>query len=72
MLLVFALVAIDPRVRDYVGTFIGGATPAAAGRGLQDVFSVIVMAVRDQSIDHAPMMIFVVAATVLFLGMVRT
>ena len=75
LLLVSGLVLVDPRVREHVVKFIGKSGPsAAAGVTTQfaDVTSAIVIAARDQSIDHAPMMIFVVVATVLFLAMFRS
>jgi hypothetical protein len=36
-----------------------------------DVAGVLVMAARDQSLDHAPLAVFVVAATALVLAMLR-
>jgi hypothetical protein len=36
-----------------------------------DVTGILLLAVRDQSIDNAPMAVFVVAATALVLAMLR-
>ena len=67
-----ALATVDPRVRDKVGGVLSGAdglTPF--GDRITDVGSVIVTAIRHQSIDNAPMMIFAVVGAVLFLFMFR-
>ena len=76
LIIVMALASIDPRVRDHVRSFISApTTPAAAidaGNQLEEMASTLLLVARDQSIDHAPMMVFVVIATVLFLAMVRT
>ena len=75
LLLVSGLVLIDPRVREHVTTFIGSSGPSAAlgvSTHFADVTTAIVLAARDQSIGHAPLMIFVVVATVLFLAMFRS
>ena len=68
------LVSIDVRVREAIyamltspssGTTAGSGTWGAVGSTLVD-------AVVRQSIDHAPMMVFVVVGAVLLLCMVRT
>ena len=70
-----ALMAVDGRVREQVSNVLSGATStqavASAGGELQHVAGILFSAARDQSIDHAPMVIFVVAATVLVLFMLR-
>ena len=67
------LMSIDVRVREQVGTVIGSTSDVgdASGR-IGEIGSVLFEAARTQSVDHAPMMIFIVAATVLVLFMVRT
>jgi hypothetical protein len=72
LLLLVTLVLIDPRVREHVASFISNTSPSAAGSQLGDVAYAMIVAARNQSLDHAPLMIFVVVATVLFLAMVRT
>jgi hypothetical protein len=76
LILVVALVSIDPRVRDHVRTFISAPSSASTATGgsssLGGIATAMIIAARDQSINHAPMMIFVVAATVLFVFMLRT
>ena len=45
---------------------------SGAERRLGDVTTVIVSAARDQSIQHAPLLIFTLASAVLVLFMLRT
>jgi len=74
LILLLVLVSVDDRVRERVSAL---ATPSrselvSAGTMVGQVSAVVVRAVRDQSVEHAPMMIFAVAATVLVLCMLRT
>ena len=74
IILLIALVAIDERVRARVEAAMQGELSSdvrSATSMASDVASVLVIAARDQSIDHAPMVVFVFAATVLVLGMLR-
>ena len=74
IILLIALVAIDHRVRDRVEAALQGDLSSevrSATSMASEVASVVVIAARDQSIDHAPMVVFVFAATVLVLGMLR-
>jgi hypothetical protein len=75
LLVLFALMLVDGRVREHVGRAVAGsASPqavAAAGGQLQYVAGVILTTARDQSIEHAPMVMFVVAAAVLVAFMLR-
>lgn len=75
VVLLVGLVAIDDRVRDRVlsvirtgevSSSVGSVTSIAS-----DVGGVLLMAARDQSLDHAPLAVFVVAATALVLAMLR-
>ena len=67
-----ALATVDERVRDKVGGVLSGADSLTPfGDRITDVGSVIVTAIRHQSIDNAPLMIFAVVGFVLFLFMVR-
>ena len=73
--LLVGLVAIDDRVRDRVASAVRtgdvwssfGSITSMAG----DVTDVLIMAARDQSLDHAPLAVFVVAATALVLAMLK-
>jgi hypothetical protein len=70
------LVAFDGRVREQVTMRLGGeqasADLAEAGNRVHGLASVLFEVVRDQSQMHVVLLIFVVAATVLTLFMVRT
>jgi hypothetical protein len=74
-ILLAVLISIDERVREQVGALVRGtsaSTPADAGHQLREVASVLFDAAQTQSVERAPLMIFVVAATVLVLWMLRT
>lgn len=67
------IMAMDVRVREQVGIAMAStSTVGDAGARLREVGSVVLDAAQTQSIEHAPMLIFVVAASVLLLFMVRT
>lgn len=74
--LVLMLAAFDGRVREQLSLRLGpgraSAQVANAGVMIRDLSGVVADAVRDQSIEHAPLVIFVLAATVLVLFMLRT
>lgn len=74
--LVFVLItlmSVDARVRHQVAlVFTTPSTMQDAGGRLGDVGSTLLAAARTRSVDHAPLMIFIVAATVLVLFMVRS
>jgi hypothetical protein len=75
-LLMAALVAFDDRVRRQLSLAFGPHSTSnqlAYGTSqLHDVGWVVFEVVRDQSFQHAPLMIFVLAASVLTLFMLRT
>jgi hypothetical protein len=75
-LLLAGLVSVDDRVRQQVGLRLTAASArhelSSAGVQVHDLVAVIVDAARHQSIEHAPMMLFVLAASVLFVFMLRT
>ena len=74
--LVLILASLDDRVRDQISMQMtsGQASAQMAGAGVtaSNLTGVVVTAVRDQSIEHAPLVIFVLAAGVLMLFMLRT
>lgn len=73
VVLLCALVLIDDRVRQHVVRIAGAAASGdVGGTQLQDIGPIILVAARDQSVAHAPLAIFVIAAAVLLLCMVRT
>ena len=72
--LLLALVAIDDRVREQIVLRISAgptAQLADLGSRVRDVAAILAIAARDQSIEHAPLMIFALAGTVLVLFMLR-
>ena len=75
MVLLVGLVAIDDRVRERVMSVVrtGGVSSSvsSATSMANDVANVLMIAARDQSLDHAPLAVFVVAATALVLAMLR-
>ena len=75
LIVLVALMAVDGRVRTQVTTAISGiSSPQGMAGGVgkaRYVAGVVASAAREQSIDHAPMVIFVVAATVLVTFMLR-
>ncbi len=74
-IVIAVLVLFDPRVRHSfadLATDAPSAEFAQVGSGVFALASIVVTAVREQSIANAPLMIFVVIATVLMLFMVRT
>jgi len=70
------LVAFDARVREEVTLALRGAPQSAeivaARTQARGFVSVVAAVARDQSQQHAPLMIFLGAATVLTIFMVRT
>ena len=70
------LAVIDGRVQDRLATLFAGPGPTgellSAGAKLQELGSAILQAVRDQSIEHAPLTIFSLAAALLVLFLLRT
>ena len=75
VILLLALIAFDDRVRDHISRRVvthPSVELASAGRQLQDFTSVIASAARDQSLGHAPLLIFTLVAAVLVLFMLRT
>jgi hypothetical protein len=70
------LAVIDPRVREHVASLASGRGPGdelvSAGDRVRDLVYVAIDAVRDQSIEHAPLTLFALAALVLFTLMLRT
>lgn len=75
-LIVFgALIAVDDRVGRHVRALFSHTPAGEVGEVTTRVHALgqaIVMAARDQSIDHAPMLVFTAVAIVLVFFMVRT
>jgi hypothetical protein len=74
-ILLLLLIAVDGGVREQVSLRLlsrPAANIAVAGQHARDLTTVIAEAARDQSLTHAPLLIFTLAATVLVLFMLRT
>jgi hypothetical protein len=68
-----ALVCFDPRVRDHFTSLASnGSGVTTWGDRASDLGSVLLSAVRYQSIENAPLLIFATVGAVLFLFMVKT
>ena len=70
--LLAALVIIDPRVREQAMRLTSPSAVVDAGGRFKDIGTTIAVAARDQSMEHAPMLMFAVIATLLVLFMLRT
>ena len=69
----FALVSADPRVHDHVSDLLGNGTAIGPwGDRASDLGSALWMAVKDQSIDNAPMLVFATVGAVLTLFMLKS
>jgi hypothetical protein len=70
------LAAMNDSVRVFMARMFTRSAAASQIRGVQwqvqDAVYAVYQAVKDQSLEHAPLMIFVVAAGVLLLFMLRT
>jgi hypothetical protein len=72
-IVLFALVSADPRVRDHVSDLFGGAASIGPwGDRVGDLGSALWQAVKDQSIDNAPMLVFTTVGAVLTLFMFKS
>ena len=71
--LLFALVSIDPHVQDRFSEFVAGqGSVSSFGDRASMLGSALTSAVKYQSIENAPMVVFATAGVALFLFMVRT
>jgi hypothetical protein len=70
------LIGFDARVREQVSDQISGRRAASelvyASSGVRDLATTIIQVARDQSEEHASLMILAVAASILVLFMLRT
>jgi hypothetical protein len=69
----FMLVSTDPRVHDHVSDLFGGHIAVGPwGDRVSDLGSALWMAVKDQSIDNAPLLVFATVGTVLTIFMFKS
>jgi hypothetical protein len=70
-ILIAALVAVDDQVRErFRDLLAGGVTPWGDRAG--DLGGALMSAIKHQSIENAPLLVFAVAGAVLFVFMVRS
>ncbi len=70
-----ALVAVDQRVRERVMLLFSGSgsdSVRAWGHHIDALFDAVLQAVRDQSLDNAPLLIFTIVSAVLVVFMLRS
>jgi hypothetical protein len=73
VLIIGALVSVDERVRNQFEQLVsGGGGVSSWDNRLMDLGAALVAAVRHQSIDNAPLMVFATVGALLFIFMVRT
>ena len=72
VILLFALVSVDARVQDRFHELVDGGGAASVADRAGQLGDALATAVRYQSIENAPMVIFATVGAVLFLFMVRT
>lgn len=71
--IMFALISIDPRVRDHVSELFGGTTSLAPlSSRIGDLGDVLWSAARHQSIENAPLAVFATVGVVLTIFMLRS
>ncbi len=69
----FALVSVDPRVRDHVSDFIGrGTSVAPLSARASELGDALWSAARHQSIENAPLLVFATVGGVLTIFMLRS
>jgi len=76
LVLAGGLAVIDERVRFTFTRMLEGGAPTGdvsqAASSLEDLTYLILNAIRDQSLEHAPLTLFAIGAMVLVLFMTRT
>jgi hypothetical protein len=68
----FALISVDPRVRDHMGDLFGGGSGSSLGSRLGELGDALWMAARHQSFDNAPLLVFATVGAVLTVFMLRS
>ena len=75
LVLVITLVAFDDQVRERASQLLSSSstlTLAGVGYHLRDVSAILLASAHQQSLAHAPLLIFSLAGVVLVLFMLRT
>jgi hypothetical protein len=71
-IVVAVLVFVDPRVRDRFGALVSGSNTGSLADRAGELGGALMTALRYQSIENAPLLIFATIGAVLFVFMVRT
>ena len=72
LIVLAALIVADGRVRAQVSSSLSQASsPSAVGGRVQQVGGLMLTTVRSQAVDNAPLVVFVAAASVLVVFMLR-
>jgi|RhiMethySRZTD1v2_1073278.scaffolds.fasta_scaffold585641_2 hypothetical protein len=66
------LTFVDPRVRDRLGALVSGQDGGTLVDRVSELAHALVTALKYQSIENAPLLIFATVGAVLFVFMVRT
>lgn len=69
---VLALTVVDARVRERVGDVVSGRDGTLWAARISDLGDAVTTAIRHQSIENAPLMIFAAVGAVLFVFMIRS
>jgi hypothetical protein len=72
MVVLFGLTMFDPRVRDTLSDLFASGNVSPFGDRLGDAGSAVWSAVRYQSIENSPMLIFTTVGTVLTVFLLRS
>jgi hypothetical protein len=72
LIVVAGLVFVDPRVRDRLSALLSGADGGTLIERSSELANALMTALRYQSIENAPLLIFATVGAVLFVFMVRT
>jgi hypothetical protein len=70
--LLAALMSMDERVREQIVRWVRGTSVSGAGEHIGNVGSIVLQATLEQGVAHAPLMLFVLAAVLLVVFMLRT
>jgi hypothetical protein len=66
------LTFVDPRVRDQFRAVLSGQDGGTLGARVSELADALMTALRYQSIENAPLLVFAAVGAILFLFMVRT
>lgn len=72
VLILLALVSVDEHVKERFNELVAGGGVESVGQRASFLSDAIFTAVKHQSLENAPLVVFATAGVVLFLFMVRT